>query len=51
MRRSFLNKMVDYDMFGYPVSMFYHRDSKVKNSPIGLLVTTFMFCVGLAYFT
>lgn len=35
--------MLNFDFFGYPVSLFYHKSHQKKKSLFGLVVSIFMF--------
>ena len=37
------------DMFGYPVTLFYHKENALKKSYFGLVVSALMFVVVSTY--
>ena len=51
MRRLIQHKLVELDMFGYPIPLYYHDDSQVKKSAIGLLFTFIMLVLSAIYMT
>lgn len=44
-----MHHLVKLDIFGYPVSLFYHENNRKKNSVLGFFVTVLMFMVAVAY--
>ena len=39
------------DMFGVPVTLFYHADSKVKKSYFGATMTLILWAIAINYLT
>ena len=49
MRSSALQKLVQLDMFGYPISLYYHEKKKDKASLCGLVVTVILLTLASIY--
>ena len=42
--------LVKMDVFGYPISLYYHNNNTKKQSVVGFIITVLMFLVGTTYF-
>ena len=43
---SFWHLLVQLDMFGYPISLYYHDNSRRMKSMLGLIITAIVITLG-----
>ena len=43
---SFWHMLVQLDMFGYPISLYYHDNSRRMKSMLGLIITAIVITLG-----
>lgn len=50
MKKSCIQYLAKLDVFGYPVSLYYHENKQKKKSVVGFIITVFMLLVATTYF-
>lgn len=46
-----IDSLLTLDMFGYPVSLYYHENSSKKKSIFGLVISVILFGFMVTYIT
>lgn len=49
-KKSMKHGLLNLDIFGYPVSLYYDESNRKKNSIIGVIFSTIMLMIGILYF-
>ena len=49
MGKSFEHKLLNLDIFGYPVSLYYHKHQRKKKSMCGLILSVMMLMTAALY--
>ena len=49
--KKFTDTLLNLDMFGYPVSLYYHKNSSKKKSIFGLVISVILFGLMVVYIT